>query len=108
MRDVKKILEMRSQNFSQRKIAEALKVSRDTVRKVSKVADENNICWSMIQNQNEMEVQKLLFGKETKLNLIIKQPDYQYIHKELLRPGTNNRLLWEEYTDYSALIDHAF
>ena len=71
MRDVKKILEMRSQNFSQRKIAEALKVSRDTVRKVSKAADENNICWSMIQNQNEMEVQKLLFGKETKLNLII-------------------------------------
>ena len=39
----------------------------------------------MIQNQNEMEVQKLLFGKEAKLNLIIKQPDYQYIHKELLR-----------------------
>ena len=38
------------------------------------------------------EVQKLLFGKETKLNLIIKQPDYQYIHKELLRPGTNIRL----------------
>lgn len=56
MRDVKKILEMRFQNFSQRKIAEALKVSRDTVRKVSKAADENNICWSMIQNQNEMEV----------------------------------------------------
>lgn len=99
MRDVKKILEMRSQNFSQRKIAEALKVSRDTVRKVSKAADENNICWSMIQNQNEMEVQKLLFGKETKLNLIIKQPDYQYIHKELLRPGTNIRLLWEEYAE---------
>ena len=44
MRDVKKILEMRSQNFSQRQIAEALKVSRDTVRKVSKAADENNIC----------------------------------------------------------------
>ena len=99
MRDVKKILEMRSQNFSQRKIAEALKVSRDTVRKVSKAADKNNICWSMIQNQNEMEVQKLSFGKETKLNLIIKQPDYQYIHKELLRPGTNIRLLWEEYAE---------
>lgn len=54
MRDVKKILEMRSQNFSQRQIAEALKVSRDTVRKV---------------------------------------------YKELLRPGTNIRLLWEEYAD---------
>ena len=40
MRDVKKILKMRSQNFSQRKIAEALKVSRDTVRKISKATDE--------------------------------------------------------------------
>lgn len=44
MRDVKNILEMRSQNFSQRKIAETLKVSRDTVRKVSKATNENNIC----------------------------------------------------------------
>lgn len=99
MRDVKKILEMRFQNSSEWKIAEALKVSRDTVRKVSKAADKNNICWFMIPNQNEMEVQKLLFGKEAKLNLIIKQPDYQYIHKELLRPGTNIRLLWEEYAE---------
>lgn len=38
MRDVKKILEMRFQNFIQRKIAEALKVLRNTVRKVSKAA----------------------------------------------------------------------
>ena len=63
---------MRSQNFSQRKIAEALKVSRDTVREVSKVTDENNICWSMMQNQNEMKVQKQLFRKKAILNLIIK------------------------------------
>ena len=48
MRDVKKTLEMRFQNFSQRQIAEALKVSRDRVRKVSKAADENGICWSMV------------------------------------------------------------
>lgn len=72
MRDVKKILEMRSQNFSQRKIAEALKVSRDTVREVSKETDENNICWSMMQNQNEMKVEKQLFRKKAILNLIIK------------------------------------
>ena len=53
MRDVKKILEMRSQNFSQRKIAEALKVSRDTVRKVYKAADENNICCHEIHDVTE-------------------------------------------------------
>lgn len=54
MREVKKILEMKSQNFSQRKIANALKVSKDTVRKVTDTAAEKNICWSMIQNLNEM------------------------------------------------------
>ena len=80
MRDVKKVLEIRTQNFSQRKITEAPKASRETVREVTKVADEKNICCSMIQNQNEMEVQKLLFGKEDKHNLI----------------------------DYSTLVDHSF
>lgn len=39
MRDVKKVLEMRSQNHSQRKIATSLKISRDTVRKIFNAAD---------------------------------------------------------------------
>lgn len=47
MRDVKRILEMKSQNFSQHQIAEALKVSRDTVRKVSE-DDDKSIYWLMI------------------------------------------------------------
>lgn len=39
MRDVKRVLEMRSQNHSQRDIARATKVSRDTVRKIYNAAD---------------------------------------------------------------------
>ena len=31
MRDVKKVLEMRSQNYSQRQISVSLKISRDTI-----------------------------------------------------------------------------
>ena len=34
MRDVKKVLEMRSQNYSQRQISVSLKISRDTIRKM--------------------------------------------------------------------------
>ena len=34
MRDVKKVLEMRSQNYSQRQISVSLKISRDTIRKI--------------------------------------------------------------------------
>lgn len=69
MRDVKKILELRAQNHSQRQISLSLKVSRDTVRKVCAAADSKKICWSLIQNLSEPDVQKLLFEEEVKINL---------------------------------------
>lgn len=97
MRDVKSILEMRAQNHSQRQIAISLKVSRDTVKKVFDAADSKQVCWSLIQNLNELDVQKLLFDKGENVNLTIKQPDFNYVHKELLKPGTTIKLLWEEY-----------
>lgn len=39
MQDIKKILELRAQNKSQRFIAKALSISRNTVREVSRLAD---------------------------------------------------------------------
>lgn len=94
MRDVKRVLEMRSQNHSQRDIARATKVSRDTVRKIFNAADSKKICWSSIQDLSEYDVQKLLFEEEVKINLSIKQPDFDYVHKELLKPGTMIISLW--------------
>lgn len=37
MRDVKKVLEMRSQNYSQRQISVSLKISRDTIKKAHQI-----------------------------------------------------------------------
>ena len=108
MRDVKRVLEMRSQNHSQRDIARATKVSRDTVRKIYNAADSKKICWSSIQDLSEYDVQKLLFEEEVKINLSIKQPDFDYVHKELLKPGTTIKLLWEEYADACRSINVPF
>ena len=108
MRDVKRVLEMRSQNHSQRDIARATKVSRDTVRKIFNAADSKKICWSSIQDLSEYDVQKLLFEEEVKINLSIKQPDFDYVHKELLKPGTTIKLLWEEYADACRSINVPF
>jgi len=99
MRDVKKVLEMRSQNYSQRQISVSLKISRDTIRKIFNVADDKKVCWSSVKDLSESDVQNLLFEQEMKINLSIKQPDFDYIHKELLKPGTTIKLLWEEYVD---------
>lgn len=90
MRDVKKVLEMRSQNYSQRQISVSLKISRDTIRKIFNVADDKKVCWSSVKDLSESDVQNLLFEQGTKINLSIKQPDFDYIHKELLKPGTTN------------------
>ena len=108
MRDVKRVLEMRSQNHSQRDIARATKISRDTVRKIFNAADSKKICWSSIQDLSEYDVQKLLFEEEVKINLSIKQPDFDYVHKELLKPGTTIKLLWEEYADACRSINVPF
>ncbi len=99
MREIKKILEMRFLNYSQRQIASSLKISRDTIRKVFLTADQKKIFWSSIQNLSEADIQNLLFNEDKSLNLSLKQPDFDYIHKELLKPGTTIKLLWEEYVD---------
>lgn len=99
MRDVKKVLEMRSQNYSQRQLSVSLKISRDTIRKIFNIADDKKVCWSSVKDLSESDVQNLLFEQEMKINLSIKQPDFDYIHKELLKPGTTIKLLWEEYVD---------
>lgn len=80
MRDVKKILEMRFQNYSQRQISTSLRISRDTIRKIFNAADSKKISWPLIKGLNEADVQKLLFDEEVKINLSIKQPDFDYIH----------------------------
>ncbi len=57
---------------------------------------------------SELDVQNLLFEQEMKINLSIKQPDFDYIHKELLKPGTTIKLLWEEYVDDCRSIKSPF
>ena len=108
MRDVKRVLEMRSQNYTQLQISVSLKISRDAIRKIFNVADDKKVCWSSIKDLSKSDVQNLLFEQELKINLSIKQPDFDYIHKELLKPGTTIKLLWEAYVDDCRSIKSPF
>ena len=47
MRDLKRILELRFENHSQREIARMLKVSRNTVRDVFDAADAAGVYWNI-------------------------------------------------------------
>ena len=108
MRDVKRVLEMRSQNYTQRQISVSLKISRDTIRKIFNGADDKKVCWSSIKDLSKSDFQNLLFEQELKINLSIKQPDFDYIHKELLKPGTTIKMIWEAYFDDCRSIKSPF
>lgn len=85
MRDLKRILELRFENHSQREIARMLKVSRNTVRDVF---DAAGVYWNTAYNLSESQINELLFLSNG-IDVSYEQPDYAYVHKELLKVGVS-------------------
>ncbi len=98
MRDLKRILELRFKNYSQRDIARMLKISRNTIRDVFNASDASGVFWDKAYNLSESQLEELLFPKNG-LDVSYAQPDYDYVHKELLRVGVSLKMLWKEYVD---------
>ena len=94
----KQILQLRSQGFSQRRIADALKVSRNTVAKVFSAADMHPVGQPELAAMGEKELRAKLFPEDPCVPELI-TPDYERIHKELLKSGVTLKMLWEEYVD---------
>lgn len=94
----KQIIKLRQQGFSQRRIADSLKVSRNTISKVLVAFEKHEHLDQMLDTLNDEEFHRQLFPEEQLLpSLVI--PDFDYIHKELLKVGVTLRLLWDDYVD---------
>ena len=96
MQEIKRILERRFKGESQRSIASSLHLSRNTVSKVFKAADQTGLSWVQFQTMDEVSLEKLLFPEKEYIP-VQKLPDFEYVHKELLKAGTTLKGLWEEY-----------
>ena len=85
MVDYREILRLNSLKYTQRQIAASVHSSRNTISEVIKLAAENNLCWPL---DDQLTNEK---GYPNKLEAINpkKEPDYNYIHKELAKPGVN-------------------
>ena len=94
----KQILLLHSQGFSQRKIADMLHVSRNTVARVFQASAEAPIPSGELENLNEVEIHQRLFPESAQQPELV-TPDYDYVHKELLKSGVTLKLLWEEYVE---------
>ena len=98
MTKYREMLRQKSLGISERNIALSCNVSRNTVSKVIKKADEMNLSWPLPENLTDGAIRGMLFPKE--LSATNKRmPDYSYIQKELLRNGVTKKLLWIEYCE---------
>lgn len=96
MTKYREILRLKSMDFSERNIALSCNVSRNTVSRVVRKADELNVKWPLPENLTDEALEGMLFPKE-KSATEKRMPDYAYIQKELMRSGVTKKLLWIEY-----------
>lgn len=88
----KQILQLLRQGYSQRRIADALSVSRNIVSKVAKAALEHPVSNDILDSISEPELHKKLFPKQALVPILV-TPNFVYIHKELLKSGVTLKLL---------------
>lgn len=95
MTDYREILRLKSQGYSERKIALATNCSRNTVSDVLKRMALCNINWPLSNSQTNADLKKLLYPMESDIQR--RMPDYDKVRKELMRNGVTKKLLWTEY-----------
>lgn len=97
MVDYREILRLNSLKYTQRQIAASVHSSRNTISEVIKLTDEQDLSWPLDDQLTNEKVYALLYPERLEAVNPRKEPDYNYIHKELARPGVNLTLLWTEY-----------
>ena len=92
----KTILTLYFDGFSQRMIAEKTKRSRNTVAMVISAYSSLDLSPQQVYDLSDDELAVLLFPDKVFIP-VYEQPDYEYCHRELLKPGVTLSLLYEEY-----------
>jgi transposase len=98
MTKYREILRLESLGISQRSIAESCECARNTVARVIRRAADAGVSWPLDENLSDEALGKILFGERV-FQSTRKQPDYEYIHKELAKSGVTLSLLWSEYCE---------
>ena len=98
MTKYREIIRLKSLNFSERNIALSCSISRNTVSKICKRAEELNLTWPLNESMTDAALEELMFPEE-KSAMNKRMPDYAYISKELLKNGVSKKLLWSEYCE---------
>ena len=97
--NAKLILELKASGLSRNQIAATRHMSKNSVSDVINIAKEKGIIYEKIKYLSEDEVYRMIFPEKFAVENLYKQPDYEYVHRELKRVGITLKLLWQEYQD---------
>lgn len=97
--NVKLILELRDAKMSQNSIASTRHISRHSVSEVFHKAAELGITYRDVYSLDENEVYRMFFPDKYAVETLYKEPDYDYVHKELRCTGVTLKLLWQKYKE---------
>ena len=94
MTKYREIIRLAGLNLSQTNIALSCNASKTTVNKVLKAAREQNLVWPLDPKLSDPVLGKLLFPEvKAKPATSKRMPDFEHVHKELLRNGVNKCIL---------------
>ena len=93
MTKYREILRLKSLELSQQSIADSCNVSKKTVNRVLKRAEELEISWPLDENDTDAVLAEKFFPSAKQVTSNKRMPDYTYIRKELLRNGVSKKLL---------------
>ena len=100
MTKYREIIRLKSLGISQDGIAGSCQVSKKTVNRVLKRAEELHIAWPLQENETDAVLEAKLFPPTKPKQLTDRRmPNFDYIQQELLRNGVNKKLLWTEYLE---------
>ena len=98
MVDYREILRL-SELYSQRQIAASVGSSRHTISEVLETANAKGIEWPLDDDVSNEVLQSILFPDKFASVSGYMEPNYEYIHAELAKPGVTLTLWWAEYNE---------
>jgi len=98
MTNYREILRLESLGINNTQIAMSVGCTRQTVISVLKKAKQKNLSYRMAQGFSDKELVDAIQDGALK-RVTFRMPDYEKVHKELMRSGVTLTLLWIEYCE---------
>ena len=98
MTDYRELLRLQSLGFNKSQIAASAGVARQTVITTLQRASVQGLNWQTAESLSDRELARMLFPPVNDKGTH-KMPDFEWIHREMSKPGVTLQLLWFEYSD---------